>query len=152
MRLPVEQDQMITVERTAELVKQIGTKEVTKSGAIREMFAGGMAVKDISKTSGIPYTHVYNIVRNEVLVHGLEVVDKGRGHNGTTQKRQILALLEQGKTLTEVSTELQCLYNRVWQVAKEAGYTNKQKAARAEQEAVIENVDEELIINLKEVM
>lgn len=131
MRLEVEKSQMISEERQVELVAAVGDKSVTKSAAIREMFAGGLAVKEISKTSGIPYTHVYNVVRNEVLVHGLEVVDKGRS-GGKTQKSQILELLEQGKTLTEVSQEIGCLYNRAWQVAKEAGLTNKQKAAAVE--------------------
>ena len=47
---------------------------------------------------------------------------------GGTKKSQILELLEAGKTVTEVSKELSCLYNQVWQVAKATGYTNKQKA------------------------
>lgn len=54
-----------------------------------------------------------------------------RAREGGTKKSQILALLEEGKSIKDISTELGCLYNQVWQVAKAAGMTPKQKAAMA---------------------
>ena len=36
-------------------------------------------------------------------------------------------MLEQGKTVTEISKELKCMYNYVWQVAKAGGYTGKKQ-------------------------
>lgn len=125
MRLEVEQK--VSKKRVSEVVAGIQAKTMQKSVGIRELFAGGMSIKDISDVTGIRYTHVYNVVRNEVLVHGLQVVDVGHGKKGSVQKEQIIELLEQGKTITEVGAELKVIYNRVWQVAKEAGLTNKQK-------------------------
>lgn len=114
-------------KKVQELVQKFESGEMSKAAAIREMFAGGMSVKEISKESGIRYNHVYNVVRNEILVKGLqdEVEKTGRG-GGNTKKNQIIALLEEGKTLTEVSRELKILYNYVWQVAREAGFTGSQ--------------------------
>jgi hypothetical protein len=143
MRLEVEQ--LIGQDRISEVVQEIKDKKMTKSAGIRELFAGGLSVKDIAVETGIIYTHVYNIVRNEVLIHGLEVVDKGRTKEGKTQKDQILELLEKGKSLTEISIELKCLYNRVWQVAKEGGFTNKQKAAAKQ---IKKNIDEHCAENV----
>lgn len=125
MRLEVEQ--VIGEKRIKEIVTAINGKKMTKSAGVREMFAGGLSVQTISDTTGIRYTHVYNIVRNEILINGLEVVDVGHKKGNGVQKEQILELLRQGKTLTEVSAELKVIYNRVWQVAKEAGLTKKQQ-------------------------
>ena len=69
-----------------------------------------------------------NVVKNEVLVHGLEVETSDRS-NENSKKNQILAMLEQGKTVTEISKELKCMYNYVWQVAKAGGYTGKKQEA-----------------------
>ena len=35
-------------------------------------------------------------------------------------------------TVTEISKELKCMYNYVWQVAKAGGYTGKKKEATIE--------------------
>ena len=44
-------------------------------------------------------------------------------------------MLEQGKTVTEISKELKCMYNYVWQVAKAGGYTGKKQKAEVKAEA-----------------
>lgn len=117
-------ERTITKAKVNGIVKKIEEKEMSKGAGIREMFAGGMSVKEISAESGIHYNHVYNVVKNEVLVHDLEVEKTGR-NNEDSKKNQILQLLEEGKTVTEISKELKCLYNYVWQVAKAGGYTGK---------------------------
>jgi len=118
------QDEVIAI------VAQVTNEEISKGAGVRALFAGGLSVKEISAVSGIRYNHVYNVIRNEVLVHGLEVEQTGR-NNENSKKNQIIAQLAAGKTITEVSKELKCLYNYVWQIAKGAGYTNKQVAADA---------------------
>lgn len=128
-------DEMITKDQTNVILSQLTLKEISKGAGIRALFAGGLSVKEISKATGIRYNHVYNVIRNEVLVNGLEVEQEGRGGENS-KKAQILAMLKEGKTVTEVSRELKVLYNYVWQIAKAGGFTKTQQAeADAEAEA-----------------
>ena len=124
----MNQDEMISKKAVQAAVKKMNAGEISKGACIRELFAGGLSVKEISDASGIRYNHVYNVCNNEVLKNHLEA-EIVRDREGATKKSTIEELLAQGKTVTEVSKTLGCLYNQVWQVAKAAGYTNKQKAA-----------------------
>lgn len=123
-------ERTITAETVKEIVTKIESKEMSKGAGIREMFAGGLAVKEIAEVTGIRYNHVYNVVKNEVLTKGLQdEIEKTGRSSENSKKNQIIAMLEDGKTITEVSQELKCLYNYVWQIAKANGYTKKQAAA-----------------------
>lgn len=134
MRLNVEVK--IDEKRVEQIKKEIEAKTMTKGAGIRECFAGGLEVKEISNKLGIRYNHVYNVVKNEVLVNGLEVEKSTRGGENS-KKNQILELLKAGKTITEVSQELKCMYNYVWSVAKAAGLTKKQTDTPKTNEPVI---------------
>ena len=125
MKLAVVSE-VITKEQVEAAVAAMQEGKTSKGACIRTLFAGGLEVKEIASITGIRYNHVYNVVNNEVLVHGLEVETSDRS-NENSKKNQILALLEQGKTVTEISKELKCMYNYVWQVAKAGGYTGKKK-------------------------
>jgi predicted transcriptional regulator len=127
----------ITDKAVKEIVAKIESKEISKGAGIRELFAGGLAVKEIAEVTGIRYNHVYNVVKNEVLIKGLQdEIEKTGRSSENSKKNQIIAMLEEGKTITEISQELKCLYNYVWQIAKANGYTKKQLAAvNAEVEA-----------------
>lgn len=125
MKLAVVSE-VITKEQVEAAVAAMQEGKTSKGACIRTLFAGGLEVKEISAITGIRYNHVYNVVKNEVLVHGLEVETSDRS-NENSKKNQILALLEQGKTVTEISKELKCMYNYVWQVAKAGGYTGKKQ-------------------------
>lgn len=133
MRLNVEVS--IDDKRVGKIVKEIEAGTMTKGAAIRECFAGGLEVKDISQKLGIRYNHVYNVVKNEVLVKGLadDVIQSERG-GANSKKAQIVQMLQDGKTITEISTELKCMYNYVWAVARDAGFTGK-KTAEPKKEA-----------------
>ena len=125
MKLAVVSE-VITKAQIEAAVAEMQEGKTSKGARIRKLFAGGLEVKESSTITGIRYNHVYNVVKNEVLVHGLEVETSDRS-NENSKKNQILALLEQGKTVTEISKELKCMYNYVWQVAKAGGYTGKKK-------------------------
>ena len=125
-------ERTITAEQVAQVVEKINAKTVSKGAGIRELFAGGMEVKEIAAVTGIRYNHVYNVVKNEVLVHDLKVEMSGRSSENS-KKAQIVKLLEEGKTITEISKELKCLYNYVWQVAKSAGYTGKKEETTSQE-------------------
>jgi transposase-like protein len=105
-------------------VKELTDAKISKGECIRRLFKGGLDVKDIAAVTNIRYNHVYNVVRNEILTKGLEVEQTGR-NSENSKKNQILTMLAEGKSITEVSKELKCLYNYVWQIAKAAGYTKK---------------------------
>lgn len=122
-------ERTITDKAVKEIVGKIGTQDMSKGAGIRELFAGGMSVKEIAEATGIRYNHVYNVVKNEVLTKGLQDEIEKTGRNSeNSKKNQIVAMLEDGKTITEVSQELKCLYNYVWQIAKANGFTKKQAA------------------------
>ena len=125
MKLAVVSE-VITKAQVEAAVAEMQEGKTSKGACIRTLFAGGLDVKEISTITGIRYNHVYNVVKNEVLVHGLEVETSDRS-NENSKKNQILAMLEQGKTVTEISKELKCMYNYVWQVAKAGGYTGKKQ-------------------------
>lgn len=125
MKLAVVSE-VITKAQVEAAVAAMQEGKTSKGACIRTLFAGGLEVKEISTITGIKYNHVYNVVKNEVLVHGLEVETSSRS-NENSKKNQILAMLEQGKTVTEISKELKCMYNYVWQVAKAGGYTGKKQ-------------------------
>ena len=125
MKLAVVSE-VITKAQVEAAVAEMQEGKTSKGACIRTLFAGGLEVKEISAITGIRYNHVYNVVKNEVLVHGLEVETSDRS-NENSKKNQILVMLEQGKTVTEISKELKCMYNYVWQVAKAGGYTSKKK-------------------------
>ena len=125
MRLAVVSE-VITKAQIEAAVAKMQAGEMSKGACIRTLFAGGLEVKEIATITGIRYNHVYNVVKNEVLVHDLEVESSSRS-NENSKKNQILAMLAEGKTVTEISKELKCMYNYVWQVAKAGGYTGKKQ-------------------------
>ena len=130
MKLNINTEDMITKKDIKAITTQLSKGEISKGAAIRALFAGGLSVKEIAAITTIRYNHVYNVVNQEVMKNGMEN-DVVRAREGGTKKSQILALLEQGKSIKEVSAELGVLYNQVWQIAKAAGMTPKQKAAMA---------------------
>ena len=134
MRMQVEET--ISTERVAELAMGVAAKKVSKSAAIKEMFAGGMEVKEIATTLGVRYNHAYNVVNNEVIVHGLDVIKDGRAGDNS-KKAQIIDLLAQGKSINDIAKELHVIYNYVWQVAKATGHTKSQMAKAPVAEEVV---------------
>lgn len=131
MKINMDSKEMITKKDIKSALAQLQAGEVSKGACIRTLFAGGLSVKEISELTTIRYNHVYNVCKNEVIKNGLEG-EITTAREGGTKKEKILAMLETGKTVTEVSKELGCLYNQVWQVAKAAGFTNKQRAMAVE--------------------
>lgn len=125
MRLIVEKEDRITNEQVKKVLKGL-TQGESKSKVIRELFAGGLSVSEISDVTTIRYNYVYNVCKNEVIKFNLgDSVTTAR--EGGTKKEKIQSLLEEGKTIAEVSRELGCLYNQVWQVSKSLGLNNKNK-------------------------
>lgn len=122
MRLKVENKMQESA--VAELKAKLEANEVSKSACVKALFNGGLSVKEIVAATGIKYNHAYNVVRNEIIVNDLDVINEGRSASDS-KKSQILKLLAEGKTITEVSKELKCMYNYVWQIARAAAMDKK---------------------------
>ena len=131
MKINMNDNERITKTQIKETLKKLQAGETSKGACIRTLFAGGLSVKEIAELTTIRYNHVYNVCKNEVIKNGLEG-EVSTAREGGTKKAQIMELLQAGKTVTEVSKELGCLYNQVWQVAKAAGLTPKQRLMAAE--------------------
>lgn len=131
MRILMNQDEVITSKSIKAITKKLTAGEISKGAAVRELFAGGLSVKEISDITTIRYNHVYNVCKAEVLKNHLET-EVSTEREGGTKKAMIVELLQSGKSISDVSKELGCLYNQVWQVAKAAGLTKKQVEAAAE--------------------
>lgn len=124
----------ITTQEVENIKTQMDAKELSKGAAIRKLFAEGYEVKQISETLGIRYNHCYNVISNEIIIHDLEVEKAARGRT-SVKKDQIVQLLQDGKTIKEISEETKTLYNSVWQIAKAAGLTKKQQEGTTEETA-----------------
>lgn len=131
MRIIMNSEEIITNKSIKAVTKKLTAGEISKGAAIRELFAGGLSVKEIADITTIRYNHVYNVCKTEVLKNHLET-EVSTEREGGTKKAMIMELLQSGKSISDVSKELGCLYNQVWQVAKAAGLTKKQVEAATE--------------------
>jgi hypothetical protein len=135
MRLTV--DNKMEAKEVRTLVQSVRKGTVKKSAAMRELFAGGLSVKEIQEVLECRYQVVYNTIKNEVLKMGLQDSIEKEGRSGGEKAATILALLQEGKTFTEVAQETRTIYNYVWAIAKKNGIpsTRAKAAAAAEVEA-----------------
>ena len=101
---------------TKETMNKILNAEGSKSSKMMKLYNEGVEIGEIAKLMGVRYNFVYNVVSNECRKAGTEVrVAKKNGE----VKQSIIALIDQGKTNTEISRELSVNYNYVFKVRKE---------------------------------
>ena len=101
---------------TKERINKIVNGDGSKSKKMLALYNEGLEIGEIAKLMGVRYNFVYNVVSNDCRKAGTEVrVTKKQG----TVKASIEALIEAGKTNTEISKELAVNYNYVFKVRKE---------------------------------
>ena len=101
---------------TKETMNKVLNAEGSKSSKMVKLYNEGVEIGEIAKLMGVRYNFVYNVVSNECRKAGTEVrVAKKNGE----VKQSIIALIDQGKTNTEISRELSVNYNYVFKVRKE---------------------------------
>ena len=101
--------------------ESIMTKKATsKSAQMVEMYNKGMEIKDIATKMGVRYNFVYNVVSNHCRVNDIELRTSKRTGD---KKEQVLAMLADGKTPTEISKELKTNINYVYKIRKETEAT-----------------------------
>lgn len=105
-----------------EVVEKVNNKVISKSEGMRILYDmnGELELKEIAELLGVRYQFVYNAVSNYCRIEGKEIRtgERGKG-NGVSKKDMIIDLLKQGKSKTEISAELKCYYNYVYNVEKE---------------------------------
>lgn len=102
---------------TKQQISKILSQEVSKSKKIIQLYDGGMEIKEVAVTLGIRYNFVYNVVSNYCRVNDVEL--RTNKNKGDSKKSQIISLLKEGKTKTEVATIMKCNYNYVFKIEKE---------------------------------
>ena len=97
-------------------INNILNSEASKSKKMIELYNGGMDIGDVAKLMNVRYNFVYNVVSNECRKNG-SVVRTLRKQGAV--KESIIALIQEGKTNSEISRELGKNYNYVFKVRKE---------------------------------
>ena len=92
-------------------------KEISKSQAMINMYNEGKEIKEIATAMNVRYNFVYNVVSNYCRMHDVEL--RTNRDKEDSKKSQIVALLQAGKSKTEVAKELKCNYNYVFKIEKE---------------------------------
>ena len=102
---------------TKKEIEKILKAEGSKSSKMKELYNGGMEIKEIAEVLGVRYNFVYNVISNECRVNDIELrTNKNRGG----KKDMIIALYKEGKSNAEISKELKTNYQYVYKVVKEA--------------------------------
>ena len=99
-----------------EEIRKVIEAEGSKSSKMLKLYNEGLEIGEIVKLMNVRYNFVYNVVSNDCRKAGTEVrVTKKQG----TVKTSIIALIEEGKTNTDISKELSVNYNYVFKVRRE---------------------------------
>lgn len=102
--------------RKTEIEKVLGS-DVSKSKKMVELYNLGLEIKEIAELMGTRYNFVYNVVSNYCRMNEVEL--RTNQNSGDSKKAQIIALLKQGKTKTEIAKELKSNYNYIFKIEKE---------------------------------
>ena len=107
-------------------IKKIVEQDISKSQRMIQLYNGGLEIKEVAAIMGTRYNFVYNVVSNYCRMNDIpmRVVVK------ENKKAAIIELIEAGKTNVEISAEIKCCYNYVFNVRK--AY-EKEKQAKAKE-------------------
>ena len=97
----------------------------SKSTMIRSMYHEGLTVAQIAKEMNCNYSFVYGVVKKESDKTGTPMIKTAKGGKSTT----IRAMWDEGKSIGEISKELNSNYSYVWTVVEK--YRSSDPAAVA---------------------
>lgn len=89
----------------------------SKSKRMIELYNNGVEITQISELFAVRYNFVYNVVSNFCRMNDVEL--RTNRDSSDSKKAKIIAMLQEGKTKTEIAKELQVYYNYVFKVEKE---------------------------------
>lgn len=96
-------------------VKTIVGKEISKSAKVRELFDGGLEIKEIAAALEIRYNFAFNVLQNYININDIEVEKSIR----SSKRDEIVALLSTGMSLADISKQTKTNYNYIWKINKE---------------------------------
>ena len=91
--------------------------QVSKSQKMIQMYNEGAQIKDIAQAMNVRYNFVYNVISNYCRMNEVEL--RTNRDKADSKKSQIISLLKEGKSKTDVAKELKCNYNYVFKIEKE---------------------------------
>lgn len=98
----------------------------SKSSTIRDMYHEGCTVAQIAKELNCNYSFVYGVVKKESDKTGTPMIKSAKGGKSTL----IRSMWDTGKTIGEISKELNSNYSYVWTVVEK--YRQAEPAAATE--------------------
>ena len=90
----------------------------SKSKKMITLYNEGLEIKEIATLMEVRYNFVYNVISNHCRMNDLEL--RTNKDNGNSKKALILAMMQEGKSNTEIAKELKTNYNYVYKITKEA--------------------------------
>jgi len=112
------------MEKTA--IKKIVNQDISKSQKMIQLYNGGLEVKEVAAIMGTRYNFVYNVVSNYCRMNDVQM----RVVKRENKKATIIELIKAGKTNVEISAEIKCCYNYVFNTRK--AYEKEKQQARKE--------------------
>jgi hypothetical protein len=98
----------------AEVAEIVG-KAISKSAKVRELFDGGLEIKEISAALEIRYNFAFNVLQNYININDIEVEKSVR----SSKRDEIVVLLQSGMSLADISKQTKTNYNYIWKINKE---------------------------------
>ena len=90
----------------------------SKSKKMITLYNEGLEIKEIATLMEVRYNFVYNVISNHCRMNDLEL--RTNKDNGNSKKALIIAMMQEGKSNTEIAKELKTNYNYVYKITKEA--------------------------------
>ena len=98
-------------------VKEILESSLSKSQKFIKLYDLEMEIKEIASLCNVRYNFVYNVISNYCRMNEVEL--RTNVSTGSSKKQLIIDLFNQGKSNTEIATELKTNYNYVYKITKE---------------------------------
>ena len=101
---------------TKNAMNKVNEGATSKSKAMVELYNAGCEIKEIAEAMQVRYNFVYNVVSNYCRMNEVELLTNKE--NGDSKKAMIIKLFNEGKSNTEIASELKTNYNYVYKITK----------------------------------
>ena len=99
-----------------EVKKVVAMEGVSKSAKIRNLFDGGLDVGEIATLLNIRYNFAFNVLQNYIIINEIPT---SKTDKSNSKRAEIVKLLNEGKSLADVSRITKTNYNYIWKINKE---------------------------------
>lgn len=99
----------------SKIEKIVSDDTISKSQRMKDLFDGGLTIKEIAVQMKVRYNFAYNVISNYAVTNELTIEKTVT----VSKKDLIVELFNQGKSNKEISIELKTNYNYVFNVLKD---------------------------------